>query len=241
MIKVYDDEGVVKAPLKTLLFELSDWKRETISAKEILETDWEQDTRLLIFPGGRDVPYHEALKGAGNRRIQEFVEKGGSFLGICAGAYYGCSLVEFDKGGELEVTGQRELGFFPGTAIGPAYGPGTFHYDSEKGSKASLISTTDGRAFRAYYNGGCYFENAERFHEIEVLSYYLEIPGTPAAVICAPRGKGKAILTGVHFEIGVTDPNTTLVGKLKDPFREHERERRQFFETVIRSLLEMKA
>lgn len=237
MIAVYDDEGVVKAPLNTLLFELSAWQTKTISAKEILETPWEADTKLLIIPGGRDIPYHNALKGVGNKRIRDFVESGGSFLGICAGAYFGCSLVEFDKGGELEVTGTRELAFFPGTAIGPAYGTGTYFYDSEKGMKASLISKKCGNTFRAYFNGGCYFANAERYHEIEIISRYLEIPGNPAAIIQTPQGMGKVILTGVHFEIGLTDPNTTLIGKLKKPFLEHEATRRHFFEEIINSLL----
>ncbi len=233
MIKVYDDEGVVKAPLKTLLYELSDWKTSTITANEIIHSDWRKDTQLLIIPGGRDLAYHTSLKGKGNQKIREFVEGGGSFLGICAGAYYGCKFVEFDKGMPLEVVGDRELSFYPGSAKGPAYGPGTFYYDSEKGAQAAPIS--DGffnGSFRSYFNGGCFFEDVTAPH-IKVLSRYLDIEGEPAAIVECEIGKGKAILSGVHFEIGVTDPRTTLVGKMKEPFREHEIRRRQFFTKII--------
>lgn len=51
----------------------------------------------------------------------EYVEGGGSYLGLCAGAYYGCSSVEFEPGSSMEVSGDRELAFFPGAAIGAAY------------------------------------------------------------------------------------------------------------------------
>ena len=45
---------------------------------------------------------------------QEFVENGGSYLGICAGAYFACDYIEFDKNGPLEVVGPRDLKFYPG-------------------------------------------------------------------------------------------------------------------------------
>jgi glutamine amidotransferase-like uncharacterized protein len=54
-------------------------------------------------------------------RLVEYVRAGGAYLGLCAGAYYACSRVEFEPGGPLEVVGNRELGFFPGVAAGAAY------------------------------------------------------------------------------------------------------------------------
>lgn len=50
-----------------------------------------------------------------------YVQSGGSYLGLCAGAYYASSQVEFEPGSTLEVVGDRELDFFPGTARGAAY------------------------------------------------------------------------------------------------------------------------
>jgi hypothetical protein len=54
----------------------------------------------------------------------EYVSAGGAYLGLCAGAYYACSRVEFEPGGPLQVRGDRELGFFPGVAAGAAYAGG---------------------------------------------------------------------------------------------------------------------
>ena len=48
----------------------------------------------------------------------EYVNGGGSYLGLCAGAYYACARVEFEMGSELEVVGERELAFFPGIGRG---------------------------------------------------------------------------------------------------------------------------
>ena len=56
----------------------------------------------------------------------DYVKSGGSYLGLCAGAYYGCARVVFEPGTPLEVVGGRELQFFPGTARGAAFpGQGT--------------------------------------------------------------------------------------------------------------------
>ncbi|MEW5299670.1 MAG: hypothetical protein WDW36_002662 [Sanguina aurantia] len=70
------------------------------------------------MPGGADLPYCRLLNGQGNNMITEYVKGGGSYLGLCAGAYYGCSSVEFEPGSSMEVSGDRELAFFPGVAVG---------------------------------------------------------------------------------------------------------------------------
>jgi glutamine amidotransferase-like uncharacterized protein len=49
------------------------------------------DAVLLAVPGGADLPFCKALNGAPNERIRRFVEEGGAYLGICAGAPAGKS------------------------------------------------------------------------------------------------------------------------------------------------------
>lgn len=237
-IKIYNGKGVERRGLPLLLNELMPWTTSFISCHDIVRTDWESSTDLFIMPGGRDVPYHEALKGEGNQRIRKFVEAGGSFLGICAGAYYGCKEVEFDRGMELEVLGLRELAFFPGTARGPAYGPRSFRYHSEFGAKAALISNHfENKTLRSYYNGGCYFLDAEHYSHIQVISKYLEINHHPAAIIEIPIGKGKALLSGVHIEIGTSHPPATLKEEMRQALLPFEMERRRFFQQLLYRLL----
>jgi glutamine amidotransferase-like uncharacterized protein len=50
-----------------------------------------------------------------------FVQAGGSYLGLCAGAYYACAAIEFEPGSALQVTGLRELHFLHGVAKGAAF------------------------------------------------------------------------------------------------------------------------
>lgn len=187
MIAIYDGDG-------------ASWKGkilcERITKKMILEGALQRFS-TLIMPGGRDKPYHAHLQGSPNQKIRQFVEDGGTYLGICAGAYYGCKLVEFDKGFPLEVFEERELSFFNGSAIGPAYGKGTFEYGTEKGARLAKLGMKD-KIFHVYYNGGPYFSGD--FTNVKILARYLDLPERPPAIIECKVGKGRAILSGVHLE-----------------------------------------
>jgi glutamine amidotransferase-like uncharacterized protein len=52
---------------------------------------------LLAIGGGYDLGYIRALKTDGLHNIKTYVERGGSYLGICAGAYLVCRRIEFDS------------------------------------------------------------------------------------------------------------------------------------------------
>jgi glutamine amidotransferase-like uncharacterized protein len=182
----------------------------TLSAADIALGSWRETTSHLIFPGGRDRPYHEALKGKGNAQIRAFVAEGGIYLGFCAGAYYGSAKICFDEGTPLEVIAPRELAFFSGTAVGPAFGRGTFEYGSQKGARAAALITSLG-IFDAYHNGGCFFEGD--FSNVSILARYRDLPGQPPAILEIPIGRGKAILSGAHIEIPLASLSS------KDPLR----------------------
>lgn len=93
------------------------------------------------MPGGADLPYCKKLNGEGNRRIRQFIEQGGAYLGICAGAYYGCAELNF-VGRDYSVNGNRELALFNGIAKGslPQFTNGQL-YDKNIGSKAIVEVT----------------------------------------------------------------------------------------------------
>lgn len=207
-IYVYKDEGVGLVNANYLWKELKkagydqSHQLRWVLKEDFLKDNWEDQTDAIIMPGGRDLPYHEALKGEANFRIRNFVVNGGSYLGICAGAYYGCANLEFDLGQSLEVKGERELKFFPGLACGPAFGQGTFCYMSAKGAKVAKLRMHNGSILFSYFNGGCYFDQASSLENVKVLARYLEIPHEPAAIVYCKVGKGKAILSGVHPEVG---------------------------------------
>ncbi|GAX84811.1 hypothetical protein CEUSTIGMA_g12232.t1 [Chlamydomonas eustigma] len=68
----------------------------------------------------------------------DWVEGGGAYLGLCAGAYYASSRCIFEpQDAVLGVVGNRELSFFPGHAQGAVF-PG-FDYRSERGAVAAPL------------------------------------------------------------------------------------------------------
>ncbi len=204
-IFLYKDEGASIESLDHLWFSLKKLIRKTavaIDAKTIIQGNWKQNCSILIVPGGRDRLFHQALFPEGTRQIREFVEQGGTYLGICAGAYFASAKVEFEKGGELEIVDKRDLGFFPGIAIGPAYGRlGEFHYDASIGARIGRLLFPDGTKMPVYFHGGNIFQDAHKYPNVEILARYEDLPGQPAAIISCKVGKGKAILSGVHMEV----------------------------------------
>jgi biotin--protein ligase len=188
-----------------------------ITGDTVIKEPWAASCALLVFPGGADLGYCRTLNGEGNRRISQYVQRGGSYLGLCAGGYYGSKHVEFEVGNrKLEVTGERELAFFPGICRGCAFTG--FVYHSEEGTRAaelkvekhSLPKQSDvlPDVLRCYYNGGGIFVDAETFRDkgVEVLAHYTEPTSVhggkdgDAAVVYCKVGEGAAVLTGPHPE-----------------------------------------
>lgn len=156
--------------------------------------------------------YCRSLNGEGTRRIEQYVRRGGSYIGFCAGGYFGSARCEFEVGNrQLEVVGSRELAFFPGTCRGCALKG--FVYHSEAGAKAvelkiareAFKSGIAPQSFRSYYNGGGVFVDAAKFADkgVEVLAEYtnpLDVEGGAAAVVYCKVGEGGVLLTGPHPE-----------------------------------------
>jgi biotin--protein ligase len=202
IIYIYEDDGVSRISLTQTTCTLKEILPNNyhvcrINAKCIISTNWTKNAALLIMPGGADIPYAKKLNGKGNTRIKNYVDNGGSYLGICAGAYYGSSYIEFDKGTNLEVSERRELAFFGGSTIGPILAK--YDHKSNSGTRAAKIKLELEQVKEAsiYYNGGGYFKDATTYKDVVVLGYYENhLP----AVIHILFGKGKVVLSGVHFE-----------------------------------------
>ncbi|KAJ1301009.1 hypothetical protein OPQ81_003432 [Rhizoctonia solani] len=211
-VLVYQGPGVSEVSLYHTLATLDILLRPNYTVRavdaKLLETEpWGPSCALLVIPGGRDLPYVEHLAKA-IPKIKDFVEKGGAYLGICAGAYFGSARVEWEVGTPLQVVGDRALKFFPGTSRGCAY-PG-FEYESEAGAQLLDITATihgedSEQTFEGiYYNGGGVFEGADtpQMRALGVLVTARYPNGKPAAVTCAV-GRGTAALWGLHPEYAI--------------------------------------
>lgn len=236
-ILVYTDEGVGASTncvtmTLTSLRDVSNlqYTVRTTTSEELVGSKWIDSCHLLVMPGGHDLPYCSELNGQGNKQIGSFVREGGSYFGICAGAYYGSAYVEFDKGDpNMEVVGPRELAFFPVTAKGPVF-PG-YNYKTNKGAHAAGATITKSgkeilglteETISLFYNGGCEFtprkanepskQNGDSPYEVLVTYTGHSEPRSPdpspvsgsAAIIGGSVGQGKVVLTGLHFEASVS-------------------------------------
>lgn len=169
--------------------------------------------KILIMPGGRDQYYAERLRGK-NKIIQDFVEKGGIYLGICAGAYYACQRIIFDTGGAL-IDEERELGFFPGIAKGPEIAP--YVHRSRSGIRATPIvsQVSDLPDAVLYYNGGGCFMDAAQCPGVNILARYKET--NQAAMVAMNVGKGHVFLSHLHFEYSPELLEKRQKEKIPDP------------------------
>ncbi|KAJ1795744.1 biotin holocarboxylase synthetase, partial [Coemansia sp. RSA 2399] len=198
-----------------------------VDPETLRKEPWESKAAMLVVPGGRDMPYAAAMNGEINKRIKEWVHRGGRYLGFCAGGYYGSGHCEFQPGTPLEVIGDRELAFFKGTCLGCAY-PG-YDYKSEDGARAAeavverdafklpaAFWKRDPTNVRIYYNGGGYFLTDEFLgkhpandNALVLVRYASDVSdprnrtklvtGAPAVISCK-AGRGVAVLSGLHPE-----------------------------------------
>ncbi|KAK4690100.1 biotin---protein ligase, partial [Tremellales sp. Uapishka_1] len=207
-VLVYSGPGVSPLSLSYTLLTLSllllpHYTVQPVTPQTLATQPWESSCALLVFPGGRDLPYVEELsmKTKVTRRIGEYVREGGRYLGLCAGAYFAAADISFDRGGPMEVTGTRELAFFPGSCTGPTF-PG-FQYESESGSRAVSLSLSSGSTTKIdhlYYNGGGTFNIPSPVpSNVQAVARYATSEEQVAAVL-TQNGKGHALLCSVHFE-----------------------------------------
>lgn len=172
------------------------------NAAAIIDNSAFEGADIFVMPGGADLPYCKKLNGMGNKNIRAFVENGGTYLGICAGAYYACKDIEYHKGRDDEICGPRELALIDATAIGslPELAP---YYNDRLQTVSAVALQTKHQAndIRAYYHGGCKF----MLHEETMIHAHYPLPDAPAAIIEKAVGLGRVVLSGVHLEIGAQD------------------------------------
>ncbi|HOB87682.1 MAG TPA: BPL-N domain-containing protein, partial [Bacillota bacterium] len=168
---------------------------------DILEMDLQANFDLLWFPGGFSAEYKYNIPDHG--KIREFVRNGGKYIGICAGAYYAADVMVW-KGENSDYP----LDLFPGRGIGPmsryvSWGEKTAirlegsHPANNEFSEPSL---------EMFYFDGPYFAPFEELgDQVQVLARY-DVNGEPAAVAAA-QGRGKALLLGMHPELGYAPPS----------------------------------
>mgnify|MGYP006272788537 CR=1 FL=1 len=168
-----------------------------------------ETVQAIILPGGARPQYDKTLGAHGFGLIRDFVLNGGTFLGVCAGAYYASKSFEWQPGGLPPVRKNPGLDFFNGLARGPL--PNAVDHDKGYDSwydlgllTTSLHNQNRGRqdvSGQCIYWGGPLFKAQESRAEMKVLAS-VEVAGArEPAILKIPFGQGQAIVSNIHPEI----------------------------------------
>jgi len=221
---------------------------ELTDATSILkENVLNEDVALFVMPGGAATPFLQKLKVQGNQKIKDYVFSGGHYLGICAGAYYACTRVEFEKDiPALCIIRQNELlNLVDAKAVGTLYKELHIRpYMKNEASSASVrLRWQDSSIHYAHYHGGPKFVGKDE--DFEILARYQDIQDEPPAIIAQNYGKGRVVLSGVHFEDRGEDLQKSLhalridireAADIAEVLKENEKSRQMLFDKIMASI-----
>lgn len=223
---------------------------QTTDAKGIVnENSLTDDVLAFFMPGGRATPYIEKLKTQGNEKIINYVQNGGIYFGICAGAYYASRQVLFETDvKELCIIQECGLNLIDADAIGTLYkelniSPYTMDFNSITPVEVRWLA--DNKTHVASYHGGPYFKMSPK-SQLQVLAEYeldnIRLP----AVVMQSHGKGLAIASGLHIEDSGKELRRILFDLRQDKVKaekvvktleEHETSRKALFDKMMQKIM----
>ncbi|KAI0550742.1 biotin-protein ligase [Xylaria curta] len=176
----------------------------TITRDTILNEPWTKSCAMLVVAGEdySALRHHMGMKGT--RLIRQFVQDGGLYLGINAGAYYGSSgCVPYDGDDGVEDNAGINLEFFPGKCQEPLR---TFRAAKPNIGIPGINQKQQESQVRL--NGCGIFLGVKKYTEekAQVLAWFTEDNRAKSgevvvATIYCPVGKGACILTIPHLEL----------------------------------------
>jgi glutamine amidotransferase-like uncharacterized protein len=203
-VGVYNGSGEMNSSRIALLrmFEWMGASVEEVNASQILG-DYLDDCDIIVFPGGSESSYMIDLQYiTGIEKIQNFVQNGGSYFGICGGSTFGAGAVNlFD--GEMRLQSQ------PGETIHM-----TTMYTNQLCTGPDLSDCSAN--FTTMYYASQYFA-PDYGMSVNVVATYQ--PGGTAGMIAFEYGNGTVFLSSPHpeYEENSDRDNTTFGDELDDP------------------------
>jgi biotin--protein ligase len=247
-ILIYNGPGTssILSLMLSLQSMFSNYNVYGVNSSVIQGTEWTTKTALLIIPGGQDKPYVKDIGPIGTENIQKYVEQGGSYLGLCAGSYFASARVEFEVGREgYQVLEDRSLALTDKMSVG-SVAP-NFTYGSLKGADARMVRWLNHTSeMYLYVNGGGKFVDYKS--ETQKSKTIVEYSDGSPAIILSFYGKGKAILSGPHFEVSVselgqlmsvlkpTNPSYIQLAQILPFLEKSEQDRRKLFTVLLNEL-----
>ncbi|MBI9083360.1 MAG: pre-peptidase C-terminal domain-containing protein [Desulfobacterales bacterium] len=171
------------------------------------------DYDVIYFSGGNAAHYYRYYQGSTAQTIRDFIDGGGGYIGICAGAYFACDTITWEGN-----TTDYPLNLNPGKAATGLRGVGSIHDLANGGKdnpdpwKMTTFRMTQkeygdsydvGQIFSIGYLYGPYFENLGSATVVARYDYAGTADNKPA-MVKYPYGSGKVFLSGPHPEFEET-------------------------------------
>lgn len=182
-----------------------EWKNltwEEITAWDINHNDLRPFYKGIFIPGGWAYNYKKSIHDIGNQNIRDFVNSGGAYIGMSAGAYYACDNVRWE-GKDYPYY----LNLFHGDCIGPI--DEIAPWPNYIMTKMTMNQVHEANIYEPatediLYYGEPYFVPYQG-QEMQTLASW-NVPSNPTAdkapgIIGFNYGQGRVLLVGPHPEI----------------------------------------
>lgn len=228
---IYSDDGTWQDGIIALeqFFDYYKISHKRVFASDLNTIDDLSSALALCFPGGYAYNYKINLTNKTIDNIRNYVAKGGSYIGICAGAYFASSNVVWE-GEEYPYS----LSLFKGKAVGSIHSIAAWdNYSMTKiiiNKKNKIIQSSQDSLTTLYYGGPYFVSNETKFDTIAIWDEYNGFP----AIINFNYELGKVLLIGAHLEIEEDDyrDSTSFAQELNDEESDWE-----FLNTIVKWVL----
>jgi glutamine amidotransferase-like uncharacterized protein len=207
-VALYKDKGIAGGGISnvtTQLGKIGDIKMTQINGKQIANGEL-KDFDVVIFTGGMAGQQYKSLDEKGPEEVRKFVQNGGGYVGICAGAYLACSGSNQDCKTALGILNATTASKWQRTRG---------RIDVELTPPGQQIAILPGKMQKVVYAHGPIFSPAEQkdLPPFEILAFYRsEVSGrgsekgnminTPA-IVRANYGQGRVLASSPHPEATV--------------------------------------
>jgi len=230
-IWIYSDNGTWTDGIIALeqFFDYIGESNKRVYAKDLNTLNNFDDAKAICFPGGYAYDYKIALSYKSIEMLRDYVASGGSYIGICAGAFFASSSVVWEG-----IEYSYPLGLFKGKAIGSIHEIAPWdNYNMTKiaiNPSNPIVGSSNSDLSVLYYGGPYLVGTQTKFDTIAVWSEYND----KNAIINFNFQNGKVLLIGPHLEIETSSDrdSTDFANELDDVESDW-----QIFESMMKWLL----
>lgn len=225
---------------------------KTISPRELGKTKKiDESTIAFILPGiiGEDSTYHHDIGRKGNKKITGYVEDGGVFMGICAGAYYAARQIIYEPPWRTAPkTRKPGLDFFNGIAKGPLNNLAVNDFDSWFSDlSVTMLTTKNDKGYTTlcgtmYGNGPVLLPDTSE-KDLCVIARYDDAPDKPIAIASKNIKDGLAIFSGAlpyidYMPVGARGGAYQKLHDLMQQIRPYETERARLWNGLVNDIID---